>query len=186
MRVRIHQALFAGFLGVTGLVVTLIALLVGFGVRDELRSTFQEELRRQLNLTASILEATDAARLDSAARAAALELGYRVTVIDGSGRVLTDSEVPRDRVPEMEDHSARPEVQGSLDGGTAFNSRLSSTLGEELLYAAQTGTLSDGRPVVVRIAAPLTRIEAALDRIQNGRGCWPPATSRSASPGNAG
>ena len=168
MRVRIHQALFAGFLGVTGLVVTLIALLVGFSVRQELRSTFQEELRRQLNLTAAVVGAATEAQLDSVARAVALELGYRVTVIDDRGTVLTDSDVPRDRIGQMEDHSGRPEVLGATEGGTAFSSRLSSTLGEELLYGAQTGSLGDGRPVVVRIAAPLTRIEAALDRVQTG------------------
>ena len=168
VRLRIHQALFSGFLGVTGLVVVLIALLVGFSVRQELRSTFQEELQRQLNLTAAVLEATDPVRLDSVARAAALELGYRVTVIDDQGRVLTDSDVPSDEVSQMEDHSGRPEVLGAEEGGTAFDTRLSSTLGEELLYGAQPGTLADDRPVVVRIAAPLTRIEAALDRIQNG------------------
>ena len=168
MRVRIHQALFAGFLGVTGLVVFLIALLVGFSVREELRSTFQEELRRQLNLTAAVVEAADPLRLDSVARAAALELGYRVTLIDAQGTVLTDSDVPREEVSGMDNHSDRPEVRGTEQGGTAFDTRLSSTLGEALLYGAQPSTLMDGRPVVVRIAAPLTRIDAALDRVQNG------------------
>jgi two-component system phosphate regulon sensor histidine kinase PhoR len=168
VRVRIHQALFAGFLGVTGLVVFLIALLVGFGVREELRSTFREELGRQLNLTASALESADPLRLDSVARAVALELGYRVTVIDERGRVLTDSEVAPDQVALMEDHSSRPEILGTEESGTAFDTRLSSTVGEEFLYGAKAGALADGRRVVVRIAAPLTRIEAALDRVQNG------------------
>jgi len=168
VRVRIHQALFAGFLGVTGLVVFLIALLVGFSVREELRSTFQEELQRQLNLTAAVVEAADPIRLDSVARAVALELGYRITVIDSQGTVLTDSDVARADVPGMDDHSDRPEVLGTEEGATAFDTRLSSTLGEPLLYGAQPGSLADGRSVVVRIAAPLTRIDAALDRVQNG------------------
>jgi two-component system phosphate regulon sensor histidine kinase PhoR len=168
VRVRIHQALFTGFLGVTGLVVFLIALLVGLGVREELRSTFREELRRQLNLTTAVLESADPAELDSVARAIAGELGYRITLIDDGGRVITDSEVPREGISSMENHSDRPEVQGTGAGGTAFDTRLSSTLGEELLYGAQAATLADGRPAVVRIAAPLTRIEAALDRVQNG------------------
>jgi two-component system phosphate regulon sensor histidine kinase PhoR len=102
------------------------------------------------------------------ARAVALELGYRVTVIDERGRVLTDSEVAPDQVALMEDHSSRPEILGTEESGTAFDTRLSSTVGEEFLYGAKAGALADGRRVVVRIAAPLTRIEAALDRVQNG------------------
>ena len=168
MRLRIHQALFAGFLGVTGLLVILIALLVGFGVRDELRSTFQDELRRQLSLASAVLADAEPAELDRVTRAAAARLAYRLTVIDESGRVLADSEVRRDRVADMENHADRPEIRAAWGGGIHFSTRVSATLDDPLLYGARREVLSDGRTVVVRIAAPLTRIEAALDRIQNG------------------
>lgn len=168
MRLRIHQALFAGFLGVTGLLVILIALLVGFGVRDELRSTFQDELRRQLNLAAAVVSQAPPADLDQVTREVASRLAYRITVIDASGRVLSDSEVRRDRVADMENHADRPEVLAARDGGVHFATRVSATLDDPLLYGARREVLSDGREVVVRIAAPLTRVEAALNRIQNG------------------
>ncbi|HSM04391.1 MAG TPA: ATP-binding protein [Longimicrobiales bacterium] len=168
MRLRIHQALFAGFLGVTGLLVILIALLVGFGVRDELRSTFQDELRRQLSLASAVLADAEPDELDRVTRAAAARLAYRLTVIDESGRVLADSEVRRDRVADMENHADRPEIRAAWGGGIHFSTRVSATLDDPLLYGARREVLSDGRTVVVRIAAPLTRIEAALDRIQNG------------------
>ncbi|GIS79958.1 MAG: hypothetical protein CM1200mP14_15240 [Gammaproteobacteria bacterium] len=42
MRIRIQYPLFAGFLGVTGLLLVLIALLVSRGLRSELDLTFRQ------------------------------------------------------------------------------------------------------------------------------------------------
>lgn len=55
----------------------------------------------------------------------------RITVIDGEGNVLADSErEPRD----MENHFFRPEIQASLRGETQMSIRPSSTVGAEMMY----------------------------------------------------
>ena len=91
MRLKIHHPLFAGFLGVIGLLVVLVVFLVGSGLRRELRDTFQAELRRHLALGEAIVSSAGDANPDSLARVITDRIGYRVTFIDVEGVVLGDS-----------------------------------------------------------------------------------------------
>lgn len=165
MRLRIHHALFAGFLGAIGAVVLLLALLVGSRVRSELRETFEAELGRQLNLTSSLLQDIPRASLDSAVTSVAREMGHRVTLIALDGEVLADSDVSAGRLPEVENHGTRPEVVGALAGSRSFATRVSSTVDDPFLYGAQLSRVA-GEQMILRIAAPLTRVDTAVSRLQ--------------------
>jgi len=167
MRLRIHHYLFAGFLGVVGLLVVLIVLLVGSGLRRELRDTFQAEVGRQLALAEAIVSQDPGLDPDSLARAITDRIGYRVTFIDTAGVVLGDSFVDPAELSQVENHSTRPEVRGVLERGEplSFAERTSATVGVSLLYGARLTTLG-GRPVILRIAAPQTDIEATVGRVQ--------------------
>ena len=68
MRLRIHYYLFAGFLGVVGLLVVLMMLLVGSGLRRDLRATFQAEVGRQLALAEALVSGDQGTAPDSLAR----------------------------------------------------------------------------------------------------------------------
>ena len=167
MRLRIHHPLLAGFLGVIGLLVALIVLLLGTGLRQDLLGTFRAELERQLALAAAIMDDADPARPDDVARLITERIGYRVTVIDREGVVLGDSYMEPGRLAEVENHAGRPEVRAVLSGSerVAFAERPSATVGASLLYGARMASLG-GTPVVLRIAAPQTEIERTVDRIQ--------------------
>ena len=167
MRLRIHHPLFAGFLGVIGLLVVLIVVLVGSGLRRELGETFEAELGRHLALAAAIVTAADDPQPDSLARAITDRIGYRVTLIDLDGVVLGDSFVDPALLPEVENHADRPEVRGVLDQGQlmSFAERTSATVGVSLLYGARLATLG-GQPVILRIAAPQTDIQTTVTRVQ--------------------
>jgi len=167
MRLKIHHALFAGFLGVIGLLVVLTLLLVGSGLSRELEDTFRRELERQLTLGAALVERAGDLAPDSLARLVTGRIDYRVTLIDTTGLVLGESFVEARRVPGIENHRARPEIAGVLEGGErmSFSERRSTTVDVPLLYGAVL-TEFDGAPVVLRIAAPRTEIEQAVDRVQ--------------------
>ena len=166
MRLRIHHSLFAGFLGVTGLLVALIVTLVGSGLRRELIGTYQVELERELALASWIVEGTAAADADSVARAITARIGYRVSLIDTAGAVLGDSYVEAGRMREVENHRTRPEVQGALSHpGITFAQRTSATVGVPLLYAAVAARFRD-QPVVLRVAAPLDTVEGTVAQVQ--------------------
>lgn len=167
MRLRIHHHLFAGFLGVVGLLVVLIVVLVGSGLRRELHETFQSEVSRQLALAEAIVAADPGTNPDSLARAITDRIAYRVTLIDTLGVVLGDSFVDPAELPSVENHADRLEVRGVLDRGetVSFAERTSATVGVSLLYGARLTTLG-GEPVILRIAAPQTDIEATVRRVQ--------------------
>ena len=88
-----------------------------------------------------------------AARAA----GARVTVIDSAGNVLADSEADP---AKMENHATRPEFVSALQGQVGSSTRLSHTIGTELLYVA--APIPGG---AVRMAYPLSAIRQANRRI---------------------
>lgn len=100
------------------------------------------------------------AELDAFVRASARALGARVTAIDESGRVLSDSDVAPERVPAMENHASRPEVRQAVSSGSGESLRFSATLDLDLLYLARRVVFA-GRPVgILRIAYPLELFHA--------------------------
>lgn len=78
-------------------------------------------------------------------------LNERLTVIGRNGTVLADSDVPFDKLPEVENHSNRIEVIQAFSSGFGENSHYSKTIHKEMLYQA---ILVSNRtdPYVVRMA----------------------------------
>ncbi len=167
MRLRIQHLLFAGSVGVVGLVATLIVLFVGSGLRTELRSEVRDELVRLLALGETVVSSSTGADPDRLVRAIADQVGYRVTLIGTDGVVLADSFVDPTLIPDVENHADRPEVQAVLERGESvgFAERTSAIVAIPLIYGARMASLG-GRPVVLRIAVPPTDIEATVGRIQ--------------------
>lgn len=167
MRLRIQHPLFAGFAGVVALLVVLVVVFVGQGLRRELDRSFQGELERLLALAEPIVAASDGDDPHELVRALTLRTGYRVTLIALDGRVIADSSVEPERVPGIESHADRPEFLAVVDDrqGVAFAVRESETVRSGLLYGARLATW-DGEPVVLRLAAPQTEIDATVARFR--------------------
>ena len=166
MRLRIHHALFAGFIGLTGLTALLVFLLVGSGLRRELVGTYRVELEREMALASWIVEGSVATSADSVARVITDRIGYRVSLIDTTGVVLGDSYVEAGQVGRVENHRNRPEVAGALSHpGVAFAERTSATVRAPLLYAARRTHFQD-EPVVLRVAASLGTVDATVAQVQ--------------------
>ncbi|NDV26104.1 ATP-binding protein [Desulfovibrio sp. JC010] len=88
-------------------------------------------------------------------------LDIRITYIK-NGRVLADSDVKAERLPELDDHSNRPEVIAAEAAGTGKNIRYSKTLQTRMLYVAQT---MDKHGEFLRLAMPYSVIGERLDRV---------------------
>jgi two-component system phosphate regulon sensor histidine kinase PhoR len=86
-------------------------------------------------------------------------LQVRVTLIDRQGRVLGDSDVPRERLAAVENHAGRPEVRAALAGHTGHALRRSKTIGAELVYTAIPAGGST-EVAVLRLAEPLTLVSS--------------------------
>jgi two-component system, OmpR family, phosphate regulon sensor histidine kinase PhoR len=154
-------------IGLTYLALILGALLaVDFYSAEVLRReyirTTNEELASILNLGRARPPANDSSQLRSWAEWMS-QSGARITVIDGSGKVLADSA----QDPEtMENRSDRPEVQQAFATGQGESLRFSTALERQMVYQAVRYQLPSGSPVVVRAAKPLASLDVALSELR--------------------
>lgn len=84
-------------------------------------------------------------------RHAADVLTTRITLIDGSGKVLLDSNAP---AGEMENHNDRPEVRQAREGRIGSSVRFSATLKEDSTYVAQLLGAQRRDGIVIRASFP--------------------------------
>jgi two-component system, OmpR family, phosphate regulon sensor histidine kinase PhoR len=153
--------------------LTYFALLLGVLLAVDFYSSRvlrRDYIRSADDKLASLLNVAQARppRLDDAADLRAWtewmgRSGARVTVIDNTGRVLSDSQ----HDPEtMENHSNRPEIQQAFATGEGQSVRHSATLGRDLVYRAVRCEQTGGPPVVLRMALPLAQVDASVSELR--------------------
>ena len=103
---------------------------------------------------------SDEAAIDRLVRSAGAELGVRVTAIEASGRVISDSQVGPADVPRMENHRLRPEVIEAAGRGTGSSRRFSATLDRNFVYLAERLPKTGPIRGFLRVAYPLDDLAA--------------------------
>ncbi|MGH0035137.1 MAG: ATP-binding protein [Myxococcota bacterium] len=104
-------------------------------------------------------DARPVAEIDALADRAGLAAEARVTLIDADGRVVGDSEIETRLLAAVENHADRPEVAAALRGATGRHYRLSTTVGQPMVYVAiPARTPADGS--IVRLSVPLDSLGA--------------------------
>jgi two-component system phosphate regulon sensor histidine kinase PhoR len=155
----------------------LVLILLAMGgmsvyLSDLIRQSSLDALQGKLTAEAQLIgdavevisgwEATGG-RFDGLAQHYADLLNARVTFIDVEGHVLGDSHTSW---TEMDNHLRRPEVQEALSNGQGTSIRLSRTVGYEMMYAA-VAVRSDGElDGFVRVALPISQVEAQVARLR--------------------
>lgn len=141
--------------------LTLPFALFLWWTEADLRPRLELEIEESLARQARVMHATIGTQAfsDSLADALGAASGSRITLIDRTGRVVGDSEVGADRLLEVENHAARPEVAAALRGSTGSAIRSSETVSLRLLYVA----MPDPRGVL-RVSVPLSRADALVTR----------------------
>ncbi len=90
-------------------------------------------------------------------------LAARVTIIDAQGVVLGDSHM---EASGMENHITRPEIKQALNQASGIATRLSSTLGYEMVYAS-IPVVEEGDVLgFARVALPVEQVEASIGELQ--------------------
>ncbi len=151
-----------------------VSLMVGWQVDSYIKSQLVQDLSRQIDWIRFSLERDTSltlGQMDTQIRRVAGLENLRITLIDEKGRLIDDSDVPLDRVPEVENHLHRPEIQEALTRTLGSNIRLSATVGRNFLYVAKkiavepaSGALKN--VAFIRLSMPL---EEVLDRINSLR-----------------
>jgi two-component system phosphate regulon sensor histidine kinase PhoR len=161
MRLRIHHPLFAGFVGVIGLLVLLVVVPIGRAFRRDLTEFNRIALQRELLLAGSLAESLPPMAPQDLARRITAQIGHRVALIGVDGRVLGDSDVRADRVAAEPNQAANPEIAAALRGDVFVQVGEGET--GPVLYGARRVTIA-GQPIVLRLAAPLNAVDAAVGR----------------------
>ena len=119
-------------------------------------------LQAEDTLLAALVEPVfgDPAAVDRLVRSSGAELGARVTAIDASGRVISDSQVAPGDVPRMENHLHRPEVLEAARAGAGSSRRFSATLDRDFVYLAERIPKSGTIRGYVRVAFPIDELAA--------------------------
>lgn len=158
MRSRIFLKLFLAALLIVAACTFTLDVLIGRSWEGMLRSEIETSLRQKTLLFASRVEGSPPSSLPEITMQAAKATDARVTVIDSAGKVLAESEADPEK---MENHATRPEFVSALHGRVGSSTRLSHTIGIELLYVA--APIPGG---AVRMAYPLSSIREANRRIR--------------------
>ena len=155
LRISLTVKLAASYLLVAALIVgpTLVYLRAAFlTTLERLEAQVLEPRTKALRDELEQIPLENSAELDAAMQRYAKLLQLRVTVVDRDGVALADSEVPRDRVVFMENHGDRPEIKEALAGRYGYASRVSATVGQELVYGAVPMPRTGVPRAVVRVA----------------------------------
>ena len=156
------------FLPSLGLLLAAIAAVGGFAAY-RLRASYLEDRRQALRDEAILIESLLAGIPDAEAggrlRALAGAIGCRVTVVSADGRVTADTMGDPAR---MDNHGDRPEIREAGRSGEGMSVRRSDTVGQSMMYLARRTTARDGGNRFVRLAVPLSALDAHLDALTSG------------------
>ncbi|MDC7225751.1 MAG: ATP-binding protein [Spirochaetales bacterium] len=163
------RPLFGGtFIILITMVVIAIAPITIFniqGFKDFFYSETEIYLIESCSLIKNLFPAynsEDSSELESFADHAADSTRLRVTIIDDSGLVLSDS---HNIITEMNNHADRPEVVSAMRDGIGTSVRNSATMANEMMYAAVRVDFRDSSKGTIRLARSLADIEERISRI---------------------
>jgi len=153
------------FLCILVLSFAITYIYLEFGLKKYLITQLEQKLLKEANLIKKILIKEDLKLnfdLDFFADEIGKALGVRVTIVDISGRVVADSEVSRENLKYLENHSNRPEILSALKKNIGISKRYSTTLKQEMLYVALPLIKKEKLLGTVRLALPLVEVERII------------------------
>jgi len=159
VRNRIFFKLLAAFLLVIVAGTVTLDISIRRSWEDSLRETTASNLRQKAAMFANRVNHDRSTSLQEIAAQEAQAAGARATIIDGTGRVLADSEAPSTALQNLD---REPEFVSALKGEIGVNQRRSESLGVPYLYAA--APISGG---AVRLAYPLSNLAAGMSGSRN-------------------
>src|SRR3990172_9074363 len=160
-RVLFKRILFP-YLILAPLLIISLELYLSSVIKDNYISKLRESLTIQAHLIAEQIPSSFTNNLDDFSRTYKEKIGARVTIIDGSGRVLGDSDEPS---AKMENHSNRPEIRDAADSDVGSSVRFSKTIQKDLIYLAIAIDKGPGQRFL-RLSVPLHDVESAMNRVR--------------------
>ena len=151
-------AIFSSYL----ILVFLMIAVLDFFLTPKIRDIVTNNIENEMSGIARIIAIMPEENITRNAPEIAKESNMRVTLIDQSGRVISDSQAD---AAKMDNHLNRPEIQQAVKTGYGKAVRFSTTLQESMLYIALP--VRDGSAVkgYVRLARPLVEVTESLNQL---------------------
>jgi two-component system phosphate regulon sensor histidine kinase PhoR len=151
-------AIFSSYLIIVFLMIAVLDFFLTPKIRDIVTTNIENEMSGIARII-TIMPMDDIARH---VPEIAKELNMRVTLIDQSGQVISDSQADK---AKMDNHLNRPEIQQAAKTGYGKAARFSTTLQESMLYIALP--IKDNAAVkgYVRLARPLVEVTESLNHL---------------------
>lgn len=156
------------------LLVTLISLAaIGWYALSSMQQFYYNQVKEDLKASARIIqdqvlesyEEGDLIKLDKLCTSLSVSGQRRITVIETSGKVVAESRKDPEEMKRMDDHSDRPEIIAAMKDQPGSDIRFSNTLGVDMMYVAIPLKDKERIAAVLRIAKPVSSINAQLDSI---------------------
>jgi two-component system phosphate regulon sensor histidine kinase PhoR len=167
MKYKIFWKFFFAFLVVISFFLIVSYLFLRSYLGGEITREISHRLDQVLTQVQDSVEASNLSRftpetVDPLIDRLSKGLEARVTLIDGEGTVLGDSELSGKELAEMENHGKRPEVIQARENGFGQSIRYSTTLKMPMMYVARP--FSQG---VLRVALPLSGTARSYDKLKH-------------------
>lgn len=156
-------------------IISGLALFSTIALDNYFRSRLTSELTTQLQEAEFVIRGLkgDDSSAYSNLQQYALSASLRLTLIAKGGKVVFESELPKDRLAELENHLQRPEVQDALRDTLGKSTRHSSTINIEMFYLAkridkpfwEINIFRDVR--FLRVGVPMTQVDAVMNDIRS-------------------
>ena len=156
----LRTKIFLAYLILFAVVTSAATLFTTSTVRQDLIQRLETRIRNEMNLIGNVLSRQPWSResIDAVIERMGKDLNLRVTLIDDLGVVMADSEVPAEKIPQLDNHGNRVEVREAIQSGFGMSRRYSATLGQEMLYMAKRMRTPDGNWFIVRLSSPLEEV----------------------------
>jgi two-component system phosphate regulon sensor histidine kinase PhoR len=154
--------------------ILFVAIMIGLWLylSSFLRQTYLNRLEDQLQgeatlladqLSMSISQNSPPSEINSLARHWSSLLNTRVTIITPDGTVIGESQQDPNN---LENHLTRPEISAAIASGKGSSIRMSNTVGYPMLYVALPVVKDSHTLGVVRLAQPLSQVDANIASLQ--------------------
>jgi len=144
------------------IIVLLMIAIVDFFLTPKIRDIITKSIEDEMFSIARIITLMPVENITRNVPEIAKKSNMRVTFIDPSGGVISDSQADADK---MDNHLNRPEMQQAITTGYGKATRFSVTLQQNMLYVALPVKENAVIKGYIRLARPLTEVRESLDQL---------------------
>ena len=164
MAVSLRAKIILSYLFLFGGFLTAATVYSTRSLERELIGRVVNRMHHEINLIGNMLhyELVPVPGIDPIIKRMGEDLGLRLTIVNAKGVVTADSEVPSERIPEMDNHGGREEIRSAIMTGFGQSQRVSVTTDKEMLYMAQKVYLPGDNWGILRLSASLATVRKEI------------------------